>query len=110
MHEQKDHLHWRSFNYSRNLTTLAKSVGVHRRLLWCLSENDIPRLRQVLSVCLNNGASVNYILDKFQLAIDGVYHAKGFKDSDIDLGFLSSSDWGSKTSACTSPYIWITLS
>ena len=42
----------------------------------------------MLHICLHNGASINYILDRLQRAIDGVYHAKGFREDDIDFSLL----------------------
>ena len=86
--EERKNLRLLKLNSSRKLSKLANSVDLYKRLLWFLGENDIPRVRQLLNVCLRKGASVNYILDRVQLALNGMYHAKGFQTDDIDIGLL----------------------
>ena len=88
LHEERKTLRLLKLNSSRRLSKLASSVNLYKRLLWCLGENDIPRVKQLLNVCLRKGASVNYILDRIQLALNGAYHAKGFQAADIDIGLL----------------------
>ena len=52
-----------------------------------LSQNDIPRLKELVSVALKHKRSVNYIVDKVLDAIDGIYHAQPSSD-DKDLAFI----------------------
>ena len=88
LHEERKTLRLLKLNSSRRLSKLASSVNLYKRLLWCLGENDIPRVKQLLNVCLRKGANVNYILDRIQLALNGAYHAKGFQAADIDIWYL----------------------
>ena len=50
LRDQRDRLCMSRLSNSRKLTTLAKNVDLYKRLLLCLNENDIPRLRQVLHI------------------------------------------------------------
>lgn len=88
LREERKTLRLITFNSSRKLAKLASNVDLYKCLIWYLGENDIPRVRQLLNVCLRKGASVNYILDRVQLALNGMYHAKEFGTDDIDIGLL----------------------
>ena len=50
--EERKNLRLLKLNSSRKLSKLANSVDLYKRLLWFLGENDIPRVRQLLNVCL----------------------------------------------------------
>jgi hypothetical protein len=45
----------------------------YNRLLMAISENDVPRLQQVIKIVLDGGASVREIVNKLEDAIEGVY-------------------------------------
>lgn len=77
-----------SLNQARKLNRIAKSLEAHKRLVLCLSENDVPRLRQLLKVALQNGRSIHYVIDKIHEAIMGLYRARGYTEKDVDLGCL----------------------
>lgn len=88
MREEREKLSLVKLSSSRQLARLAKSVDLYKRVLWCLSENNAPKLKQILSVCLKKSTSVSHILDRIQAAISGLFHAKGYQEEDIDLGLL----------------------
>lgn len=54
-----------------------------------LSSQDVPRLRQLLSVQLKQGKSIDAILAKLAYAIDGTYRAKGYTQEDVDVALLA---------------------
>ena len=69
------------------LNKLGKTLDMHQRFLLNISNNDIPRLKELVSVALRNKHSVSYIVSKVVDAIDGVYLARPSQD-DKDLTYL----------------------
>ncbi|KAG1725128.1 hypothetical protein EDB19DRAFT_1897825 [Suillus lakei] len=53
-----------------------------------ISEQDIPRLRQIINVALRNGAGVQEIVNKLKDALEGVYRPRGYGASDLDIATL----------------------
>ncbi|KAG1855137.1 hypothetical protein C8R48DRAFT_749469 [Suillus tomentosus] len=53
-----------------------------------ISENDVPRLQQVIKIAMDNGASVREVVNKLEDAIEGVYRPWGYGSSDIDIATL----------------------
>ena len=51
-------------------------VGEHKQILTLLAQNDVARLRLLLSRCASRGASASMILKKVSLAIDGRYRPR----------------------------------
>ncbi|KAG2065211.1 hypothetical protein BDR04DRAFT_1033349, partial [Suillus decipiens] len=60
----------------------------YNRLLMVISENDVPRLQQVIKIALDSGASVREIVNKLEDAIEGVYCPRGYGSSDVDIATL----------------------
>ena len=77
-----------SLNQAQKLSRIAMSLEAYKQLILCLSENDVPRLRQLFSVALRSGRSIHYIIDEIHDAIMGLYAARGYTEKDIDLGCL----------------------
>ena len=69
------------------LNKLGKTLYMHQKFLLNISNNDIPRLNELVSVALQNKCSVSYIVSKVVDAIDGVYLARPSQD-DKDLAYL----------------------
>lgn len=88
MRDERTSLWFQKLNVTRKVQHLLKTLDIYKKLVLSLGQNDVPRLRQLIATALKNGRSVNYIVDKVSQAVDGVYHAKGFTDNDIDLAFL----------------------
>lgn len=60
----------------------------YSRLLMVISENDVPHLQQVIKIAIDNGASVQEVVNKLEDAIEGVYRPRGYGSSDIDIATL----------------------
>jgi hypothetical protein len=60
----------------RKVARLYRTAGMIKRLLIVLSQNDVPRLRQLLKVCLRQGRSVSAIMDRLAQAVEGCYKPK----------------------------------
>ncbi|KAG2348099.1 hypothetical protein BDR05DRAFT_853925, partial [Suillus weaverae] len=69
------------------MTSLTQLDNYHR-LLMAISEQDIPRLRQVINVALHNGASVQEIVNKLEDALEGAYRPRGYGADDLDIATL----------------------
>ncbi|KAG1883717.1 hypothetical protein F4604DRAFT_1920222 [Suillus subluteus] len=50
-----------------------------------ISENDIPRIHQVINITLRNGASIREIINKLEDALEGVYCPQGYGADDLDI-------------------------
>ncbi|KIK44260.1 hypothetical protein CY34DRAFT_23175 [Suillus luteus UH-Slu-Lm8-n1] len=75
-------------NDSRKHMTSLTQLDDYNRLLMAISENDVPRLQQVIKIALDNGASVREVVNKLEDAIEGVYRPRGYGSSDIDIATL----------------------
>ena len=75
------------FNANKKLIRLGKTLSYHKRFMILLSENNIPRLNQLVAVALRNRRSITYITEKVMQAIDGLYLARPSED-DKDLAYL----------------------
>ena len=76
-----------TMNMHRKLNRLGSTLDMHQRFLLCISQNNIPRLQQLVSVAVRNRRSIQYIVDKVLNAIDGVYLARPSHD-DKELAYL----------------------
>ena len=83
----KNELKLEGLNNKRNLARLGGSLGLHQRLVSLMATNNVPRIKELLSVALRNRRSLNYIVDKVKDAIDGVYSPRPSKE-DKDLAVL----------------------
>ena len=75
-------------NKDYKIITQQNKIDLYKRFNVLICNNDVPRLKQLLSVCLNNGDGINSILNKFTLAANNFYKAKGWSDDDLDLAYL----------------------
>ena len=73
------------FNNKKKLSVLNKKLSMHNRFLLTLTEKDVPRLKQLISVCVRQKQGIAYILQKLQKAIAGMYSPKGYNQDDRDL-------------------------
>ena len=76
-----------NMNMHRKLNRLGSTLDMHQRFLLCISQNNIPRLQQLVSVAVRNKRSIQYIVDKVLNAIDGLYLARPSHD-DKELAYL----------------------
>ncbi|KAG1798230.1 uncharacterized protein HD556DRAFT_1440566 [Suillus plorans] len=75
-------------NDSRKYMTSLTQLNDYSRLLMAISENDVPRLQQIIKIALDNGTSVREVVNRLEDAIEGVYHPRGYGSSDIDIATL----------------------
>ena len=71
------------FRYSKLCSTLA----LHERLLVHISENNVPRLQQLVAVARNNNRGIPYIVSQVVNAIANIYTPNPSQD-DKDLAFV----------------------
>jgi len=64
-------------NAQRKITSMAKAVSVHKRLIMLLQQNDVPKLRQTIGAALAHGASMGVLLEKLTETIEGTFRARG---------------------------------
>eukprot|EP00899_Mesostigma_viride_P029393 jgi/Mesvir1/9639/Mv12135-RA.1 len=77
-------------NVSRRVAVLSKQVDMDQQFMLAIRDNSVPRIRQLVSVALRRGRSVQFIVHQMGQAIKGLYRAKGFASDDKarDLGAL----------------------
>ena len=63
---------------------------MYKRFLTLLATNDVSRIRQLVSVALNNGDGIQAIINKFTLAANDLYRPKGWDSNDVDLYSIDS--------------------
>jgi hypothetical protein len=68
--------------------TALTQLDDYNRLLMAISENDIPRLQQIIKIALDNGASIREVVNKLEDAMEGAYRPGGCGSSDIDIATL----------------------
>lgn len=67
-----------------------------------LCTDDIPRVRVVLKVGMNNGRGAKGLLEQLKKAATDVYHAKSFSPDEYDLGTLFLRSSGNSVSSLAS--------
>ena len=72
---------------SKRVHKLNSVLGLHQRFMVLLSQNNVPRVKELISVALKCNRSINYIVDKVSAAIEGVYRARP-SEEDKDLAFV----------------------
>lgn len=62
-------------------------MKLHQKILLTISNQNIPRLTELVSTALNQNRGVSYIANKIIDAVDGIYRPNPRQD-DKDLAFL----------------------
>ncbi|KAG2116646.1 uncharacterized protein F5147DRAFT_649104 [Suillus discolor] len=75
-------------NDSRKYMSVLTQLDDYNRLLMAVSEQDIPRLQQIINVALRNGASIRQVVNKLEDALEGAYHPRGYDANDLDIATL----------------------
>lgn len=75
-------------NASHEYISVLTRLDDYHRLLMTISEHGIPRLQQIVSVALGNGASVHEIINKLEDALEGAYCPWGYGADDLDITTL----------------------
>ena len=87
LQEQKSLLTIEKYRANEKANKLGKTLSLYKRFVLERSQNNIPRLENLVNVALRNRRSINYILEKCTLAISGIYKARA-SEEDKDLTFL----------------------
>ncbi|KAG1897499.1 uncharacterized protein F5891DRAFT_957131, partial [Suillus fuscotomentosus] len=74
-------------DYQKHMMSLTQ-LDDYSHLLMAISENDVPRLQQVIKITLDNGANVHKVINKLEDAIEGIYCPRGYGSSNIDIATL----------------------
>ncbi|KAG1782210.1 hypothetical protein EV702DRAFT_1240022 [Suillus placidus] len=86
--DQTRQLKLQGLNESRQHMSMLTQLDDYHRLLMAISEQDIPRLWQIINVAMHNGASVQEIVNKLEDALEGAYRPRGYGASDLDIATL----------------------
>ena len=73
------------FNHKKKISVLNKKLSMRNRFIISLSEKDIPRLKQLISVCIRQENGLAYLLRMLQLAVEGLYSPKGYDQNEKNL-------------------------
>ena len=87
MRKQRNLLQLQVITKSKQLHRLNKVLGLHKRFMVLIAENNVLRVKELVSVALRNNRSISYIVDKVTLAINKVYRARP-SEEDKDLSFI----------------------
>jgi len=71
--------------------SIARLTGVldrHKQIMVYLAEHKIPRVHRVLVHASNSGMSVVATLELLKKAAAGIYHARGYSETELDEGIL----------------------
>jgi hypothetical protein len=63
-------------NLTRKVATLQRGLNMHQRMVYAISQQNIPRLHQLVAVQLRNGRSIAHIVSKMAEAFAGTYKPK----------------------------------
>ena len=76
--QERDDNRFENPNAARKTQSLAQATNQHKKLVMLLGQNDVPRVRQIVSVCLKHGRSTSHNIDQVQRAINDTYSANQF--------------------------------
>ena len=87
LHKQPNLLQLECLNRAKKVSRLNSVLALHQRFMVLISQNNVLRIKELVSVALKHRRSINYIVEKVLDAIDGVYRTRPSKE-DKDLAFL----------------------
>ncbi|KAI0069219.1 hypothetical protein BV25DRAFT_1874832 [Artomyces pyxidatus] len=97
----------KALNLARKVANLVRKLDDHRRFLMAVSTSDIPRLQQLVRQGIKANASVSSIVGKIESAMVGVYHARGYTGTDLDIALMVLRLGGRKLLYAMNHYISI---
>ena len=74
-------------NLQGKVNRIGETLSMHQRFLVSISQNNVPRLKELVAVALRHNRSINYIVGKVVDAVDMIYKARP-SESDKDLALL----------------------
>jgi hypothetical protein len=75
-------------NLARDLSTRTRVCDSYKRFLIAIGQQDIPRLKTLVSVACREGASISLILERINDAINDIYHPRSYTDQDFQRQYL----------------------
>ena len=87
LYEEKREMRLYLMNSLFKNSKLCTTLSMHERFLVSISENNLPRLQQLVNVALKNHSSISHIVTKVTSVIDGIYMPNP-SQNDKDLAFL----------------------
>ena len=73
LRKQRNLLQLQVITKSKQLYRLNKVLSLHQRFLVLISENNVLRVKELVSVALRHHRSINYIVEKVSMAVNKVY-------------------------------------
>ena len=87
LRKEKNLLQLDLLHKSKRVERLNSVLGLHKRFMVLLSQNNVLRVKELVAIALQHNRSINYIVDKVLDAIAGIYRARP-SDKDKDLAFV----------------------
>ena len=94
LHKRANHLRYKNNELrlqclisKKHVTKLNKTMELHQRMMICLKDHDIPKLKLIINRQLNNGQSLGSIVNHIEKAVAGIYNPHCSKD-DAELAVL----------------------
>ena len=78
----------RLLNATRAIAVVACHLDDYKRFVLAVSQDNIPRLQQLVAVQLWKGSGILSVLDKIKAAKNREYQAQGFTNYDYQATFL----------------------
>ena len=85
--KQVEKLRLNRLNIRRCSKQLNKTIEIYQRFMMFIKDNDISKLKQLISGCLNRGRSIHFILEKMKDAVANLYNPR-CDESQRKLGFV----------------------
>ncbi|KAJ7200082.1 hypothetical protein B0H12DRAFT_1289370 [Mycena haematopus] len=75
-------------NIVQKLLGKMAALDEHKQFVMAVASGRVERVAQLVQACLNNGAGIQGIVERYQRACREVYNPKGFTEDDKMLGLL----------------------
>ena len=87
MRAEKEEYRLKLMNSVFRHSKLCATLKLHERFTLLISDHNVPRLQQLVSVAMRHGRSISHIVNKVSAAIDGIYSPHPSQE-DKDLSFI----------------------
>lgn len=78
-------------NQAQQLLVRTTTIDLFKRFTIALGRKNIPRLSQLIRSAQKQGLGIHGIIDRVNMAAEGVYKPKGYDEADYQRGFLFSA-------------------
>jgi len=86
--KKNEALRLEALNRNRKLINTSKALDLYKKLVVYVTEHDVPRLRQTLSVALRQGRGIGGLLEVLARAAEGAYRAMGYNEVEEHMAWL----------------------